>query len=360
MPFTCEKCGISFTKQQGLRVHSARKRPCDAPSMHRCAHCPKQYTRADNLARHVAVCRNVLIAQYDILRTRVDAIEQKQNENVLNGSQKQGNVVNNYGNMAHTINNVNIEVRPWGGELALTDADIDTVLAKIPALAPTLPEVVSALMEIIKRAHTPITERNVHLSAKRSDQALVLIQGIESSGWAALPLVDATSALFDKASAKIASPAVATARPAHPTARQTHVSSLRASVPVQYRIDKETAVQLGLRPMEAHLANTRPGGPGPLLIEAAAPATMPVAAAAPAPTPPLERIKAAVLAHPLQCSESGAMLVGWIVNVSQAAKVDGRDLFLALESGDPAFAAARAAAQIFTAEKMRPRELLSP
>ena len=354
MPFTCEKCGISFTKQQGLRVHSARKRPCDAPSMHRCAHCPKQYTRADNLARHVAVCRNVLIAQYDTLRTRVDAIEQKQNENVLNDMQK--TVVNNIcGNTAFVVNNVSIEVRPWGGELALTDADIDTVLAKIPALAPTLPEVVSALMEIIKRAHTPISERNVHLSAKRSDQALVLIQGIESSGWAALPLADATSALFDKASAKIASPGAATARPAQPTARQTHVSSLRASMPVQYRIDKETAVQLGLRPMEAHLANTRPGGPGPLLIEAA-PAAASAAPAAATPVPPLERIKAAVRAHPLQCSESGALLVSWIISVSQAAKVNGRELFLALESS-PEFAAAHAAARIFTAEKMRPREL---
>jgi hypothetical protein len=262
----------------------------------------------------------------------------------------------NIANNANIVNNVNIEVRPWGGELALTDADVDAVLAKIPALAPTLPEVVSALMEIIKRAHTPISERNVHLSAKRSDQALVLIQGIESSGWAALPLADATSALFDKASEKIASPA--TARPAQPTARQTHVSSLRASMPVQYRIDKETAVQLGLRPMEAHLANTRPGRPGPLLIEAAPAAGAAAAApAAVAAAAPLERIKAAVRAHPLQCSESGALLVSWIVNVSQAAKVNGRELFLALENGDPEFAAAHSAARIFTAEKMRPREL---
>ncbi len=279
------------------------------------------------------------------------------------GSDMQCNLSNwnahtiNIANNANIVNNVNIGIHPWGGELALTDADVDAVLAKIPALAPTLPEVVNALMEIIKRAHTPISERNVHLSTKRSDQALVLIQGIESSGWAALPLADATSALFDKASAKIASPGAATARPAQPTARQTHVSSLRASMPVQYRIDKETAVQLGLRPMEAHLANTRPGGPGPLLIEAAAPAAAAAApAAAATPVPPLERIKAAVRAHPLQCSESGALLVSWIVSVSQAAKVNGRELFLALESS-PEFAAAHAAARIFTAEKMRPREL---
>ena len=71
--------------------------------------------------------------------------------------------------------------------------------------------------------------------------------------------------------------------------------------------------------MEAHLANTRPGGPGPLLLEKAAEEA--------AGGPPhkqvegqagkqAERIREAVRAHQLETRESGALEVGWILAVS--------------------------------------------
>ena len=148
------------------------------------------------------------------------------------------------------------------------------------------------------------------------------------------------------------------------TARQERERGLRAEVPVQYRIGKESAVQLGLRPMEAHLANTRPGGPGPLLLEKAAEgAARGVAVAAGEGRPQgeaggkqAERIREAIRKTPLETRASGALEVGWIVAVSQAAKVSGKELFEELERGGEELSVAREAARIFIEEKMRPRE----
>ena len=144
-------------------------------------------------------------------------------------------------------------IHPWGSPLQLTDADVEAALATVPGLAgtPALPEVVAALMELVKRAHMPPAARNVHLNPKRTDQALALTTG----GWAAMPLEEATAALFDGASASMAAARM-------PSVRQT----MRTSIPVHYRAERADAVQLGLRPMGAHLLNVAPGGPGPLLL----------------------------------------------------------------------------------------------
>ncbi|NDB77973.1 MAG: hypothetical protein EB141_20390, partial [Verrucomicrobia bacterium] len=222
--------------------------------------------------------------------------------------------------VTNNMNNISVEIRPWGAALALTDSDVEAALASVPGLAgtPTLAQVVGTLMELVKRAHAPAEARNVYISPKRADQALALTAG----GWAALPLAEATTVLFDAASARMEAPAGRKAA----TPRQERVRGLRAEVPVQYRIERENAVQLGLRPMEAHLINTRPGGPGPLLLEAAAGA----AAAAEAggkvedraattggateakEVEKRERIRAAVAANPARYGESGALALGWI------------------------------------------------
>ena len=261
------------------------------------------------------------------------------------------NNVNNVNNV-NQVNNISVSIRPWGAALELTDGDVEAALASIPGLAgtPTLAEVVSTLMELVKRAHAPAEARNIHLNPKRADQALALTAG----GWATLPLAEATGVLFDAASARMEAPAGRKAA----TARQERERGLRAEVPVQYRIEKETAVQLGLRPMEAHLANTRPGGPGPLLLEKAAGE----AAGGPphkqaegeAGGKQAERIREAVRAHQLETRESGALEVGWILAVSKAAKVSGKELFEELGRGGEELSAAREAARIFTEEKMRP------
>ncbi|NBQ70588.1 MAG: hypothetical protein EBU46_17860 [Nitrosomonadaceae bacterium] len=252
-------------------------------------------------------------------------------------------------NMVNTVNNITIA--PWGTPLQLTDADVEAALSSIPGVidTPALPEIVTALMELVKRSHAPPAARNITINPKRADQALALT----NNGWAALPLTEATAALFDSATARIASPLVRLAG----AAAQPPRAALRVMVPAQYRAERAGAVQLGLRPMEAHLANMRPGGPGPLLLEhvvVAQPAAAQPAAAVPQ-ADKMERIKAALVEHPLVCSQSGALLMGWIVAMTQTAHVSGKELFEALSSGDPELAAAWVAAQIFTEEKMRPR-----
>lgn len=135
----------------------------------------------------------------------------------------------------------------------LTDADVEAALAALgPAGAaslPALPEVVRALMTLVVRAHAAGAARNVRLNPARADQALALTAG---GGWAALPLTEATAALFDGASARIEAPA------------RAGRALERITVPLQYRAGKAAAVQLGLRPMGAHLSNLAAGGPGPL------------------------------------------------------------------------------------------------
>ena len=313
MAFICEKCGTAFAKQQGLRAHAARKRPCDVRSDYQCPHCPKSYTRVDNLTRHIAVCREAMAAQYRELQSRMDAIEKKQST-----AQHQTNtaIISNSNN---TINNVTVTIAPWGSPLALTDADVEAALAQIPGVAgtPAMPEVVAALMDLVKRAHLPDAARNVFLNPKRGDQALARTA---TGGWAAMPLTEATAVLFDGASARIATPVA-----------RRRASLLHAAVPIQYRADKALAVQLGLRPMEAHLANMIPGGPGPLLLEGPAVAAETAGAAA---QPRLDPVEAAALIRRLPASygPGGAVTAEWLAAVLAETGASAADLIRALRS----------------------------
>jgi len=317
MPFTCNKCQAEFRKQRDLQLHESRKRPCNMVTQHQCVYCFKSYTRADSLTRHKKVCAEVrtaaLTAQLAAVQTRLDIIEHRTTAGPIT-------VTNNIANA--TVNNVtnvvnNVTIAPWGAPLQLTDADVEAALSSIPGVAgtPAMPEVVAALMELVKRAHMPEAARNVYLNPRRGDQALAQTA---AGGWAAMPLTEATAVLFDGASARIAVP----------TARR-RVNALQASVPVQYRADKALAVQLGLRPMEAHLANMAPGGPGPLLLESVAVS----AAEQPAQLQPtLDPAAAAALIQrlPARYEPSGAITAEWLASVVAAAGTTAGELVRAL------------------------------
>jgi hypothetical protein len=245
----------------------------------------------------------------------MDAIEKK---HVTTQHQTNTAIINN-----STVNNVNVTIAPWGSPLALTDADVEAALTQIPGLmaAPALPEIVSTLMELVKRAHLPEAARNVYLNPKRGDQALARTA---AGGWAAMPLTEATTVLFDGASARIAVP----------TARR-RVNALQASVPVQYRADKALAVQLGLRPMEAHLANMVPGGPGPLLLESVTATAVGAAAAQEPPAqahPVLDPAAAATLIKrlPARYGPTGAVTAEWLTTVLAEAGTTAGELVRAL------------------------------
>ena len=229
------------------------------------------------------------------------------------------------------IINVNsITIAPWGSPLQLTDADVEAALATVPGIAgtPALPEVVAALMELVKRAHVPAAARNIHLNPKRTDQALALTTG----GWAAMPLEEATAALFDGASASMAAARM-------PSMRQM----VRTSIPVQYRAERAASVQLGLRPMGAHLLNVAPGGPGPLLLTGpaaptgAAAATGATAAAqqsAATTSDVFDAIRACELLknHPA----TAGVTAEWLTRVTDAAGVSAIGLARALRQASAA------------------------
>jgi hypothetical protein len=260
------------------------------------------------------------------MQQQIDELISLQKSNLVTPSTPvpiQCNMINNT-----TVNNVTVNVTPWGAPLQLTDADVEAALASVPGIAgtPALPEVVAALMELVKRAHVSATARNIHLNPKRTDQALALTTG----GWAAMPLEEATAALFDGASASMAAVRA-------PSVRQT----VRMSIPVQYRAERAASVALGLRPMGAHLLNVAPGGPGPLLIEAIANMAAPTAAAATANTPttaiaaatePLDPTRAVTLLKeiPLRYSAAGAIDPAWLTEITAAAGVSTGELVLAL------------------------------
>ena len=229
--------------------------------------------------------------------------------------------VDNTVNNVHTVVN-HVTIAPWGGNLALSEGDIEAVLGGLTQRAgvPTLPEVVAALMELVKRAHVPEAARNIHLNPKRTDQALALTSG----GWAAMPLEEATAALFDGASASMAAASMAAVRA--PSMRQT----MRMTIPVQYRAERADAVQMGLRPMGAHLLNVAPGGPGPLLL------TGPAAAepAAEITNSAFDAIRACALlaAHPATAGVTSE----WLTRITTAAGVSAMGLARALRSASAA------------------------
>ena len=230
-------------------------------------------------------------------------------------------------NVVNHVNSVRLEISPWGSPLQLTDADVEAALATVPGLAgtPALPEVVAALMELVKRAHVAPAARNIHLNPKRTDQALALMPG----GWAAMPLEEATAALFDGASASIEAARA-------PSMRQM----IRATLPVKYRAERAASVALGLRPMGAHLLNVAPGGPGPLLIEAiaAAAGTSAAGTSAAGNAVQLDPARAVALLKevPVRYSAAGTIDPTWLADITAAAGAHAGELVLALRRASAA------------------------
>ena len=347
----------------------AKKTPCIATAaIHgakiTCPHCYRPFSTETSKYRHIrqhclAIKRQDTPNIQDLV-AKVEELEKK-----LDASTSI--VVTNSGNIVNTVNTVNnvtnvVNINPWGTPLALTDSDVETALARIPGLvgSPALTEIVDVLMALVKKAHSPTESRNIYLNPKRADQALAMT----SEGWAALPLSEATAALFDGASARIAErPAPISADRPPPKMR---IRTLRAEVPVHYRQWKEEVVQLGMKPMEAHLLNPRPGGPGPLLANyhdssltnchdnlPNSSAPIDEVTVIPQELTNKEKLIKTIQKIPMRCEPSGALSVAWIVQVSQAAQLTGQEIFQALNEAamNGECIAEWTAAQIFTSLK---------
>ena len=340
MSHRCAVCGSTFQRARGLEMHAARKTPCKLtviiPGPLTCLACGRAFSRKDSLTRHgqrckiqkgpVNVSENVRFArleqQVEELTNLVTQVGAAGAPGLAPACVMNAHTMNVMQNTNTNIINVNsITIAPWGSPLQLTDADVEAALATVPGLAgtPALPEVVAALMELVKRAHMPPAARNVHLNPKRTDQALALTPG----GWAALPLEEATAALFDGASASMAAARM-------PSMRQMS----RVSIPVQYRAERADAVQMGLRPMGAHLLNVAPGGPGPLLLTGPAAPTGAAGPAAETTSSAFDAVRACELlaAHPA----TAGVTAEWLTRVTAAAGISAMGLARALRQASAA------------------------
>ena len=294
---------------------------------------------AVNVPHQLAILKTEIAELKEIIKTCEKIPTSDSVSIVKNMNTAVNNTVNN------TMNNLTVNIAPWGSPLNLTDADVEAALRLIPGLVgtPSMKEVVNTLMELVKRAHIQEGARNVYLSPKREDWAMAL----QPTGWAAIPIPEVTSDLFDMASKRISS-RTASPRTAVPNPVKERLNSLQIEVPVQYRLDKENAVQMGMRMMATHLVNLRPGGPGPAvtkLIEndireaaeaatAAAASTAAAAAAAAAEAEAgltLEKLKGLLRVIPARYLSSGALDRDWIVRLTQHGKVSATDFYKALE-----------------------------
>ena len=101
--------------------------------------------------------------------------------------------------------------------------------------------------------------------------------------------------MFDGASARIEAKPMTSSKV---SAIPPRIRSLKVEVPMHYRREKEEVVKMGLKPMEAHLLNTRPGGPGPLIQSNENAAAMP---AIPQPLTNQDKLKTSLLDLPMRC-----------------------------------------------------------
>jgi len=317
MVFRCDRCQLTFTKAQGLARHAARKTPCGIlvanGAENQCQRCGRTYATVGNLNKHIRTnCKiaepvNTVEDRLAHMQAHIESLERTLAE-----------VQNSSGNQVFTVNASNVtnivNIVPWGCDLKLSDLHVEEALKRIPGLQPsTAPEIVDVLMTLVKMAHESADSRNICINQQRADQALALT----ASGWAVLPLSEATEALFDKASARIEKRAPSKA------IQNDHMRRLQVDVPMQYRREKESMVQLGLKPMGAHLMNTRPGGPGPLvpqlsITEESLPAALPAGSAAALPAVTLQTI---LQEQPAWYTETGAIAKDWIANVCQSKKI---------------------------------------
>ena len=152
MVFTCDICGATFPKNQGLLAHQRRKKPCNEQETKitiLCGACRRSYSRQDSLMRHLRQgCKGDQTARVD--NERLQNLEEQVKELSRMAKLTMGlpaPVTNN--TIIGSMNVTNLTIAPWGTPLQLTDADVEAALASIPGVAGTLalPEVVAALME---------------------------------------------------------------------------------------------------------------------------------------------------------------------------------------------------------------------
>lgn len=301
----CHKCGKEFRAPALLKRHLGRKTPCElitdtAGKDNACRYCGKEFASRPSMNRHVRqyckvansnegmekLMERTLQRQITELRAqnaeqsaKIDRLTELLEKQLALGQQVPAppatNVTVRAGGAAQVntgpvtnIEQQQINIRLWSGEdrVLIPAAMLRAAFTENPRLVEychlsddekvdaerAAPYVTEALVDLVKRAHTDPSARNVYLNPRRSDQVLVY-----DESWKVLPLVEAIGDLFDSVAGHIHRIIVTDSE-----RRQLpfEVQAAAAWVPNLYEDDRGEFVKRARAPMSAHLTNTAPLG----------------------------------------------------------------------------------------------------
>jgi len=269
----CQICHKKFRDAYNLKRHQARGVSCKKTTTSleksdtRCEKCGKEFTTKQSMLRHTRhYCKQS--EDGSALSTKVNALQAQMSE--LSDILKRQQVVETKTTaITNTINNqttnVSIIIHPWDGEHCI-NVDAGHIAAAFtenarlreysqmgdfkmanPATAP--PYVTELLMDLVKRAHSEPSGRNVYLNPKRADQALALKK---DGRWEVIPLQEATRTLFDDV---VSWTSLATL--SHATAKLLPMEALSALslAGLHYSYEPDEYAKRAKIPMSAHLSN---------------------------------------------------------------------------------------------------------
>lgn len=197
------------------------------------------------------------------------------------------NMITNNLNAVQTFNgpvtniNTQINIRSWYGEdrLFITIAMLRAAFTENPDLVKyccmsdqekvdaekAAPYVVETLMDLVKRAHTDPSSRNVYLNPKRADQVMVL----DETSWKVVTLVEAIKTLCDTVADKIRG--ITTGRDCQQLPLEVRAAA--AWVPSLYQDEADAYVEKVRARMSAHLTNITPSSVKAIAAEVSPPDT---------------------------------------------------------------------------------------
>jgi hypothetical protein len=280
----CDRCGASFATNQNLRKHLARKNPCIAriireeaepaepatpAAIHRC-HCSKTYSCRGNLARHQKKCEPPAGGAGRPRDQDIQKLDEKLDRlanlvaTAIDGKSSRGVSI------GQVTNITNISIRPWDGGSRIS-IPVDKFVEAFkenprlveysgmgdhsmadPAVSAQL--VLDILMDLVRRAHSDPSARNIYLNPRRADQVVLLMK---NGKWEVAQLLDATRMILDGVVAEIHM--VTCSKQARGSVElPLQAENAFAMTGLMYRGEPEKYAKEAMRPMSAHLTNTAP------------------------------------------------------------------------------------------------------
>ena len=251
----CERCGKVCSSSWNLAQHRSRQTPCTIETAglqeFRCK-CEKLYKTLFNLQRHKKSCEVCL-------EPKLPAQPPQSGQQIV-GNQVGGNLV--CGNFVQMVQVVGWPEK-WGPPPApprpfeppgfeLTPAMLERAFAKSRVGGQDPATVARTYAALLEELHASPQERNMYLSPKRADQALVYQPPYSDSAqrWQLRGLQGAIATAFDGISAQLECA----------SACAPHLRARAADACEGFAAHREQVLRTSCAPLAAHLENLRLGG----------------------------------------------------------------------------------------------------